>query len=167
MKTKILFAAALIGLAVSLYSIPPASAKTWSEFFVDSASFQRKLVFIVGYYVWPAVVGFFATFLFQLQGRIMGTPGQTSKQLIFSMSLLAYGALWYTLGSLTRMGRPGMVAGMALGTTLASQVFAISMKRSRWIGDHPVIIWKWNPRAHEAFKRLMTARVVVPADAPL
>lgn len=166
MKTKILFAAVLIGLCASLFLTPPASARTWNEFYIDNASLQRKFVFIFGYYIWPAFVGLFATFLFQMQGRIMGTPGQTSKELIFSISLLAYGALWYTLGNLTRMGRPGMVAGMALGTTLASQVFAITKRRWRWIGEYPWILWKWDPKAKEVLTRMMSARAVIPTDAP-
>jgi hypothetical protein len=144
--SSLLFAFALSGLALSIFSHPPSGAP-WAVFAAEPATFLRKAQFLVTTYLWPGLLACFAISMFQLQFRLAASGA--NKRMVFAACVLASGTMLLSLRaiSFSPAAGPSYVAGMALGYTVMSRLYAVRMRTLFGRVRLPWPIWRGNTRA--------------------
>jgi hypothetical protein len=170
MKTNIgsslLFLLALAGLAVSIVSNPPGDAP-WAIFAGDPATLFRKAQFVVETYVWPGVLACFAISMFQLQSRLASSGA--NKRTVFAACVLASGSMLMTFREISfhPAAGPSYVAGMALGYTIMSRLYAVRMRGFLGRVGVPWPIWRGDAVAMQEVDQAMRARAQRISEAQL
>jgi hypothetical protein len=79
-------------------------------------------------YVLPGLLSCFAIVMFQIQGRIANTGA--SKRMVFSICVMSSGTILMALRLIAYNPTSGTsyVAGMALGYTMMSRLYAVRMR---------------------------------------
>jgi hypothetical protein len=144
--SSLLFVLALGGLAWSVLEHPPGGAP-WAVFTADPATPLRKARFLVGEYGWPGLLACTAISLFQLQFRLAASGA--NKRSMFAFCVLASSTMLLTLReiSYSPTAAPSYVAGMAVGYTVMSQLYAVRMRLLWGKVRLPWPVWRGNARA--------------------
>lgn len=127
LASNALFLAAAGALLFAMLMNPPGGVR-WEAFFGEQASFVRKVSFLAGVYVWPAVLSFFAIVLFQLQFRLASSG--VRGRVVFAVCVAASGAMLLGMRtiSLSASSMPSYVLGMASGYTVMSRLYAMRLR---------------------------------------
>jgi hypothetical protein len=153
--------AALAGLIYGIVDHPP-SGVPWTVLWQEPAPVWRKLHFLLGTYVWPGVLSFLSITLFQLQSRVSGTGA--NKRTVFGLCTLASAAMLEGLRALSfsSVAGPSYVAGMALGYTVMSRLYAVRL-RTFFNGVRvPWPVWRGNPCAMAEMEQRMAQMRIPP-----
>ena len=153
--SSLLLFAAFAGLAWSIASTPPSGAP-WAMFAADPATLRQKLSALAGLYLWPGVLACFAISMFQMQFRLVASGA--SKRTIFGACVFASGAMLMSLRlvGMTPASGPAYVAGMALGYTIMSRLYAVKMRAMGPVRI-PWPVWRGNTAAVREIDQAMRA----------
>jgi len=161
LASSLIFALTLgvIGYSVSLH--PPGGA-SWTLFAEESAPWFHKLAFLAQVYLWPTLLSFSAIVLFQMQFRLSASGFR--KRVLFSVCTVASGVMVLGLRSVASSpsAGPSYVAGMALGYTLMSRLYAIRMRLLFGRIRVPWPVWLGNLRAVQEIDERSRARMGIP-----
>ena len=145
-SSTLLFVLVLGALGASVVQNPPGGAR-WEFFAEESATRLQKASYLLTAYVVPGMLSCFAIAMFQLQGRIAGTGA--NKRTIFSLCVLASGAMLTALRSMAYnpTSATSYVAGLALGYTIMSRLYAVRMRLFGGRVRLPWPVWRGNVAA--------------------
>jgi len=149
---------ALGALGYSIAENPPGGAR-WGMFVEEPVTLFRKFIFLAVTYVWPGVLSCFAVSLFQLQFRLASSGA--NKRTVFAVCVLASGLMLVSLRTIafSPTSGPSYVAGMALGYTMMSRLYAIKMRRFFDRVNVPWPIWRGNVRAVQEMDQMVRTRL--------
>jgi len=144
----------VFGLAISF--TPPGGVR-WGVFLEDPASGFKKVVFLLDMLLRPAVLSFTAITLLQLQFRLASSGA--NKRTVFSVCAIASATMMLGLRSLSlsSSGGPSYVAGMALGYTVMSRLYAIRVRTFYHRVRVPWPVWRGNKRAVQEMDEMVRA----------
>ncbi len=155
--SSFLLVLALSALGLAIAENPPGGVR-WGVFAAEQAPLITKIIFLFGVYVWPGFVSCFAISMFQLQARLAASGA--NKRTVFSVCVLASATMLSSLRTISMSPTSGIayVAGMAMGYTVMSQLYAIRMRTFFGRVSVPWPIWRGNARAVQAIDEMARMR---------
>jgi hypothetical protein len=152
--STLLLCAALTALGYAMIAHPP-SGVPWQMFIEEQTPLAAKLRYLAGAYVWPFIVSFVSIVLFQLQFRLSGSGA--NKRTVFAVCAIASAAMLEGVRTISYVSTagPSYVAGMALGYTVMSRLYAIRMRTLYCEVRIPWPIWRGNAEQVAQLQRRM------------
>jgi hypothetical protein len=156
--SSLLLLLVLGAIGVSIAEHPPGGVR-WAIFAEEPATFLQKCSALAALYVWPGVLSCFAISMFQLQARISSTGA--NKRVVFSMCAIASATMLVSLRSMALSSTSGTsyVAGMALGYTMMSRLYAVRMRLLFGRVRVPWPVWRGDARGVQEINSMAAVRM--------
>jgi hypothetical protein len=156
--STLLLAAAIGAIGLSIVENPPGGVRWWA-FVEDSSPWWQKVSYLINTYVLPGLLSCIAISAFQLQSRVAASGA--NKRIVFTICLLASGTMltalrWMAFSPSTTA--TSYVAGMALGYTVMSRLYAVRMRLFFGRVRLPWPVWRGNVAAVREIDELARMR---------